>query len=65
MIGPLARGWTEIMTDSIFYVYEDALWEFTTTQAAPISVYGKYHLFAKLSDVKKLARKHGVKPQKD
>ena len=65
MTGPLARGWTEIRTDSICYVYDDYLWEFTTSQAAPITHYGKYHLFAKLSEVRQLASKLGVKPQKD
>ena len=65
MKGPLARGWTEIRMDSIFYIYDDDLWEFSTKQAEPITVFGKYHLFAKLSDVKKLAKKLGVKPQKD
>ena len=65
MKGPLARGWSEIRTDSTYYVHGDDLWEFTTAQAAPITHYGKYHLFAKLFEVKRLAKKHGVKPQKD
>jgi len=57
-------GYMNIRDDSIGFCYGDKAWEFPSIAASDLRVPNYWCIYARLSDVKKRARKLGIKPIK-